>query len=50
MTAPVWHTDDTCPYCGTRLTITDTTGTVTFDCGACGWTLTAELATPRGPQ
>lgn len=49
-TATTWHTDDTCPCCGTRLHITDMPGTVTFECSACGWTLTADLATPGGTR
>ncbi|HUZ53046.1 MAG TPA: hypothetical protein VMU94_11025 [Streptosporangiaceae bacterium] len=45
MNAPAtWRTDDTCPCCATRLHITDTPAAVTFECGACGWTLTADLA------
>ena len=31
------------PCCGTRLHITDTASAVTFECAACGWTLTADL-------
>ena len=48
--ATAWRTDDTCPCCGSRLQITDSAATVTFDCPACGWTLTADLATPGGPR
>ncbi len=49
-TATTWHTDDQCPCCGTRLHITDTAATLTFDCGACGWTLTADFAAPAGQR
>ena len=48
MTGADWRTDDPCPCCGTCLHLTDTPVTVTFACGACGWTLTADLATPGG--
>jgi ribosomal protein S27AE len=46
----LWRTDDRCPCCGTCLQLADTPAAVTFDCGACGWTLTADLATPGGPR
>jgi transposase len=49
-TETTWRTDDQCPCCGTSLHITDTAATVTFDCGACGWTLTADLAAPAGQR
>jgi len=49
-TEPAWRTDDRCPCCGIRLHITDTPATVTLDCGACGWTLTAELAVSDGAR
>ena len=48
MSATVWHTDDLCPCCGTRLYITDTGASVTFTCDACCWTLTADVALPGG--
>jgi hypothetical protein len=48
--ATIWRTDDRCPCCGTRLQITDTRTTVTVGCGACCWSLTAEVAIPAGPR
>jgi hypothetical protein len=49
MTATTWRTDDPCPVCGTGLTATDDgTGTITQDCGLCGWSTTWAADTQEG--
>jgi ribosomal protein L37AE/L43A len=36
---------EVCPACQTSLTVTDTPDTATWECAACGWSLTLPAAT-----